>query len=562
MFIPREDITRHLQDDGRDWQPAAAALHQERDWLDQAFEFDSYNSKSLELRALVNEIYNDIAPHLTVRKHKSRVKQTLKTVLINLWLTGALEKPVYYSRNKNSYRWYDKFGRQFITYALLMPVIDALDERGYIEQAPGYQIRDEDTQEVIDSRQTRMWASPKLLTLFAEHWLYSSRFFNKPTNLKALILLKDDEKNLLTFEDTKETRRIRKNLMVYNEAMKRVIVHARLDGTVEITNRHLLYFINIHRRTTIQLTSVLYIQPISIPLPTRTQIVSNLLSKPVSRHLPILSKYSSPITMTKSDRFRYSPVSGSNQSDISLFEAFLNDLKNEVNRMDEEEKDAFLRKPFTLADINIKNLEFIFWNKHLHRVFNLGSFEKGGRSYGATHQGMPKTLRKYILIDGEPTVEVDYSGFHIRMLYHRDGIDYRDDPYIMPGEEAFRKAYKSVALVAINADGPREAVGAIREAHQEHGFALPQVEHPFKHMLETFKRVHQRIDGYLYTSVGLDLQYLDSRIMDAILMRLLAHGIIGLPVHDSVIVQRKHKDLLQQIMTEEYEKVMGFKPRF
>ena len=50
--------------------------------------------------------------------------------------------------------------------------------------------------------------------------------------------------------------------------------------------------------------------------------------------------------------------------------------------------------------------------------------------------------------------------------------------------------------------------------------------------------------------------------MNTILVRLMDHGILGLSVHDSVIVQKQHEDRLRAIMIEEYRRMMGFEPRF
>jgi hypothetical protein len=44
-------------------------------------------------------------------------------------------------------------------------------------------------------------------------------------------------------------------------------------------------------------------------------------------------------------------------------------------------------------------------------------------------------------------------------------------------------------------------------------------------------------------------------------MRLTERDILGLPVHDSVIVQREHEEILREIMMREYEAVMGFRPK-
>lgn len=48
--------------------------------------------------------------------------------------------------------------------------------------------------------------------------------------------------------------------------------------------------------------------------------------------------------------------------------------------------------------------------KRLHRVFGNSSFDQGGRFFGGWWQEIPKKLRKRILINGKPTIEVDYSG--------------------------------------------------------------------------------------------------------------------------------------------------------
>ncbi len=49
--------------------------------------------------------------------------------------------------------------------------------------------------------------------------------------------------------------------------------------------------------------------------------------------------------------------------------------------------------------------------------------------------------------------------------------------------------------------------------------------------------------------------------MNAILMKLIEQGILGLSVYDSVIVEEQHRDILYEIMIREYKNIMGFKPR-
>lgn len=72
---------------------------------------------------------------------------------------------------------------------------------------------------------------------------------------------------------------------------------------------------------------------------------------------------------------------------------------------------------------------FDFSARTVYRVFNNNDWEQGGRFYGAWWMACPSKFRQHILIDGKPTVEVDYSGLHAAMLYAqagtRAGIDVR-----------------------------------------------------------------------------------------------------------------------------------------
>ena len=61
----------------------------------------------------------------------------------------------------------------------------------------------------------------------------------------------------------------------------------------------------------------------------------------------------------------------------------------------------------------------------------------------------------------------------------------------------------------------------------------------------------------------IQVQNIDGHIMNAILMRLMDKGILGLSVFDSVIVAEQHEAFTKEVMTEEYKNIMkGFNPRF
>ena len=214
-----------------------------------------------------------------------------------------------------------------------------------------------------------------------------------------------------------------------------------------------------------------------------------------------------------------------------------------------------------MKEVGVEFLMFCLVKESLHRVFNRESFKCNGRAYGALHQKLPKKLRQFILIDGKPTVELDFSAYHILMLYHLKGIDYPDDPYTACGGPEMRKAFKIASLIGINAPSIRKAYRAILAKFEEENIPLPAVKRPLKHLIETFKAKHEPIADSICSDVGIELQNIDSNIMNAILMRLMDMGILGLSVYDSVIVAEEFAEITRGIMIEEYQKVFGFKPR-
>ncbi|MBU1194090.1 MAG: hypothetical protein KKE62_07380 [Proteobacteria bacterium] len=167
-------------------------------------------------------------------------------------------------------------------------------------------------------------------------------------------------------------------------------------------------------------------------------------------------------------------------------------------------------------------------------------------------------MRGFIKINGEPVVELDYDAFHIVMLYHLRGldIDISQDPYdIIVGPED-RAIKKKVLLTAINAPTDRKAMGAISSYLADEKIKGIKV----KSLLSRAKLAHTDIADDIGSGKGRMLQNLDSIITDAILTSLMAENIPALPVHDSFVVPQQHEDRLRELMIDEYEKVLKFKP--
>ena len=68
-------------------------------------------------------------------------------------------------------------------------------------------------------------------------------------------------------------------------------------------------------------------------------------------------------------------------------------------------------------------------NLFIKRVFNDGSWKLGGRFYGGWWQQIPKELRTEIIINGKPTIEIDYKSMHVSLLFALIDHPHEYDPY-------------------------------------------------------------------------------------------------------------------------------------
>lgn len=203
--------------------------------------------------------------------------------------------------------------------------------------------------------------------------------------------------------------------------------------------------------------------------------------------------------------------------------------------------------------------------KRVYRVFSNEDWKQGGRIYGAWWHGCPKELRKYILLDGEPVIELDFSAIHVLLLYAHLGenfLDEGEDAYTIEGHD-FRKAMKVVMMSAINAqkddkaDGETKAIQAswdtlIKKLNKErikHG--INSYDEIFQ-MLEAIKSRHPRIAKFLSSGEGIKLQREDSDIAIEIIKQHTEMHVPILTVHDSFIVPRSFSQFTIDIMNQAY----------
>lgn len=181
----------------------------------------------------------------------------------------------------------------------------------------------------------------------------------------------------------------------------------------------------------------------------------------------------------------------------------------------------------------------------LYRVFNV-DFKNGGRMYGPWWQGLPKSERSRITLDGMPVVELDHSQLHPRLLYKLYGRPIDGDAYTIDGWE--RRLVKVAFNILLNAATYTAALWAI--AGQLNGDRAEAA-----HLIEAVKQKHHRIGDAFHTGVGLRLQTVDANMAEEVLIRLMGHGVVALPVHDSFIVKAQHEGLAAEAMDRSFREV-------
>ena len=189
----------------------------------------------------------------------------------------------------------------------------------------------------------------------------------------------------------------------------------------------------------------------------------------------------------------------------------------------------------------------------LCRIFNNGKpddplFDQGGRLSGGWWMPVPKELRKVITINGQPTLELDYSACHPRMLYHEAGLDYMDDAYILPEIEAYerrigvksetyRPCVKWLMQVLINCRGKPERAEKPDNVEIPPDFSLSEI-------VGMIEANHQPIAFAFKTGAGMRLMKRESDIALMIVDTATKQGWPVLPIHDSFITTRdRHRDL-------------------
>jgi hypothetical protein len=229
--------------------------------------------------------------------------------------------------------------------------------------------------------------------------------------------------------------------------------------------------------------------------------------------------------------------------------------------------------PYEQTKISLSNCKQVFEQVILER--------NKGRLYAQglyNYQNIPKEERRHILIDGKETVEVDYRSHHANIILNTEGI---------PSEKMFyekilkslgfrstvnrRFAVKTLFNASLNIKSPYAFFAIAGKLSDDRDDSIPKEKQPklISYLnnirpLEVYRAIvktYPEISNYICTGMQYKwLQKKDGDIIIKVCRRLIKMGVIPLPVHDSVIVEKEKRDICIRVMKKEYKKIMGFVP--
>lgn len=224
------------------------------------------------------------------------------------------------------------------------------------------------------------------------------------------------------------------------------------------------------------------------------------------------------------------------------------------------------RTSFSLSCKTPKGVNFD--ERIVTRIFNDESFGLGGRFYCGWWLRMKSEYRKHILINGEPTVEIDYKGIHLFLAYLMEGIDCRwfaNDPYVIDVPDLgmeWRDVTKEVTLTALNASTRTKACQSINGKMNRKGRKKIRRHPRYKpsQLVDMCVEKHSIINKYFNTDSGKLLQFYDSHIASQVLKHYTDMNIPILCIHDSFISQLKYRTALNEVMKKTVVESFGMEP--
>lgn len=193
---------------------------------------------------------------------------------------------------------------------------------------------------------------------------------------------------------------------------------------------------------------------------------------------------------------------------------------------------------------------------HMGRQFLLPSkdtvprFDGHGRLYWGWWQGLEKTQRSGIQMDGHPVAELDYSGMFARLAYAEVGVP--PPPGDLYEDLGMSRAAGKTAISALLCRvGPMVRLPDDLRAGLGEGWSGSRIT-------AAVQSKHLAIAPLFGQGIWPRLMFTESQIMMAVLLELIRRGIAALPIHDGLLVGEPYSDAALSVMAETAKRLTGF----
>ena len=448
-------------------------------------------SERPEVDATVDDIFDEFITRKWIKREHGRMKACLKVILLNLF-TCYLSDPTRYVRYSRSHRsWLRQYNCLELSADQVSKSVDRLKMLGYVDDTPGEWTPDEKNR-----RQSRMRATATLIERIKEFQVSPLMVSLHPE--AETIILKDENKKRITYQETDETRRMKAEMQIINDLLSKTLISLYLsdDDLQRLQER---------------------MRDGKEPSPDDHRYEGTDEDENVMDEAP-----RSAIDFTKKSLKRVF-----NNGDFCqggrLYGGFWQAIPKEhrkyirINHMNTKEVD------FSAMHINL-----IYWLKGL-----------------PVPEGDPYTL------EGFPKETRDVVKACLLTIINAENWK--------KAMGSIKERIRGYKLRTVTVNGEKEKVK--KPFHKKDLIILPPGVKKIEEIIAAFEKKHEAIRDWFFTGRGVKLQYRDSQIAVEILIMLAKQGVPCLPLHDSFIVSEPQAQGLQGIMMEAFNKVTGRFPK-
>lgn len=248
----------------------------------------------------------------------------------------------------------------------------------------------------------------------------------------------------------------------------------------------------------------------------------------------------------------------------TIVSSFNNALKNH-----EIDISPDIRDHFTLDEIGDGMQMVDFGDASLRAIFHVADDNTVtyGRMHGGWWQMLRSKFRRFITIDGTPTIELDYSAQALNMAASHSKVQLIGDPYAVDlgvsflDAESERKIVKSCIVIMLNTKSKVAAMHAVMGKVEEDELWRTDVMEIDRDIIYSFFDCifehHPFLRRYAFKELGMMFFFHDSEVARRIIEIFNGFGKVILPIHDGFIAKSEDADLIRKAMEDAWAEKFG-----